>query len=112
LRWHIEGRLGYDGIVERDTVRGSSDDKGELVVKKVKTVFQRDLDDFESKMKTLEKLVELLRVRYLEDHLGVEGYRELVLLEGIRPVAGCEEGKKRLAEDSPENDPKRQKVMA
>ena len=34
------------------------------------------------------------------------------MLEGIRPVAGCEEGKKRLAEDGLEDDPKRQKVMA
>lgn len=65
----------YDGTLGRETVRkGDSNDDVELMVKTVKTAFQRDLNDFELKMKVLEELVEPLRGRWLEDLLGVDGY--------------------------------------
>ncbi len=79
-------------------------------MKKVKAVFQRDLDLFEFKMKSLGGLLGDLRRgdvgEFLRRLLGDDGYRELILLEVIRPVT-----QKRLAEEEPDDASKRHKVL-
>ncbi|KPM41799.1 hypothetical protein AK830_g4682 [Neonectria ditissima] len=85
---HLEGFLYRKGVLDWETVWEGpmfSDTPRWFTVMKKKTMFQRDLDLFEPPMKALEDRMKPLKGDYLKKLLGEDGYRELVLLEGIRP---------------------------
>lgn len=81
-------------FTEESSVSDGNDGKV-LVLKKVKTIFQKDVDAFEAEIRALEQLVLCLKGQFLEKLLGNDSYRKLILLEGIRPDTGNIEGSER-----------------
>lgn len=110
----MERRLQCDGVIDfrtEWTEPGLNGGLGALVVKKLQTVFHRDVSRYELQMNTLENLARPLRGEYLEKLLGGGAYRQLVMLDCIRPGAD-DVGRKRPAEEEVDDAGKRRKVTA
>lgn len=103
LGYHLETTSRWDSLEWNRNWTERAGNITPLTLKKVKTIFQRDVDLFEAQMKALEQLVNPLKGEFMEKLLGKDGYRELVLLAGIRLVPDHAGGKKPAEEESDNN---------
>ncbi|KAK3902764.1 hypothetical protein C8A05DRAFT_33516 [Staphylotrichum tortipilum] len=75
-------RLARDGVIDFKRSEPVHGGRYELHVRKIKTVFERDLAVYEAKMEPLTHLFRVLDGQHLTRHLGGSSYHTLRLLAG------------------------------